>query len=166
LRGKMMSAPVVLGIIFLILPFALIFALYRLRKERTQRRALETRFKDVIDVDSEVQSLGRQASELRQEIEKIRADYAAKRLTYDQLAKEVAIFDEKLAFAEMGVYEPHFDFTDSETYKTAIQDVRESQKQMVSLGSAVICTKQWSVDGSAAKGKTMTNRNIRLTLRA
>jgi hypothetical protein len=162
----MMSAPVVLGIIFLILPFALIFALYRLWKERTQRRALETRFKDVIDVDSEVQSLGRQASELRQEIEKIRVDFTAKRLTYDQLAKEVAIFDEKLAFAEMGVYEPHFDFTDSETYKTAIQDVRESQKQMVSLGSAVICTKQWSVDGSAAKGKTMTNRNIRLTLRA
>ncbi|WP_230532711.1 hypothetical protein [Microvirga roseola] len=106
-----MSASAILGIIFLFLPFALVFALYRLWKERGQRRALETRFKGVIDADAEVQSLGKQASELRQEIEKIRADYASKRATYNQLAKEVAIFDEKLAFAEMGIYEPHFDFT-------------------------------------------------------
>ncbi|WP_230532710.1 DUF4041 domain-containing protein [Microvirga roseola] len=55
---------------------------------------------------------------------------------------------------------------DSEAYKDAIQNVREEQKQLVSLGQAVLCTKQWSIDGSAAKGKTMTNRNIRLTLRA
>jgi uncharacterized protein YoxC len=161
-----MSASAILAIVFLILPFILVFALYRLWKERGQRRALETRFKSVIDVDAEVQSLVKQASELRQEVEQVRADYAAKRATYNQLAKEVAIFDEKIAFAEMGVYEPHFDFTDSEAYKDAIQSVRETQKQMVSLESAVICTKQWSVDGSAAKGKTMTNRNIKLTLRA
>jgi len=96
----------------------------------------------VIDVDAEVQSLVKQASQLRQEVEQVRADYAAKRATYNQLAKEVAIFDEKIAFAEMGVYEPHFDFTDSEAYKAAIQNVREAQKQMVSLESAVICTKQ------------------------
>jgi hypothetical protein len=161
-----MSASAILAMVFLILPFILAFALYRLWKERGQRRALETRFKGVIDVDAEVQNLVKQASELRHEVEQVRADYAAKRATYNQLAKEVAIFDEKIAFAEMGVYEPHFDFTDNEAYKGAIQSVRETQKQMVSLESAVICTKQWSVDGSAAKGKTMTNRNIRLTLRA
>ena len=120
----------------------------------------------MIDVDAELQSLQKQASDLRQEVEQVLVDYAAKRATYNQLAKEVAIFDEKIAFAEMGVYEPHFDFTDSEAYKDAIQSIRETQKQMVSLESAVICTKQWSVDGSTAKGKTMTNRNIRLTLRA
>jgi uncharacterized protein YoxC len=161
-----MSASAILAIVFLILPFVLVFALYRLWKERGKRRALETRFRGVIDVDAEVRSLVNQASELRQEVEKVRADYVAKRATYNQLAKEVAIFDEKIAFAEMGVYEPHFDFTDSEAYKDAVQSVRETQKQMVSLESAVICTKQWSVDGSAAKGKTMTNRNIKLTLRA
>jgi uncharacterized protein YlaI len=161
-----MSAPVIIGLVFLIIPFLLMFALYFSWTERGRRRALEKRFKGVIDAEAVVQSLGRQASELRQEIERIRADYATKRATYDQLAKEVAIFDEKLAFAEMGIYEPHFDFTDSEAYKDAVQDVREEQKQMVSLASAVICTTQWSVDGSAAKGKTLTNRNIRLTLRA
>jgi len=66
----------------------------------------------------------------------------------------------------MGIYEPHFDFTDSEAYKNAIESVRDEQKRMVSAGTAVICTTQWFVDGSAAKGKTMTNRKIKLTLRA
>jgi DNA repair exonuclease SbcCD ATPase subunit len=37
---------------------------------------------------------------------------------------------------------------------------------MISVGAAVTCSIQWSVDGSEAKGRTMTNRAIKLTLRA
>lgn len=103
---------------------------------------------------------------LRQDIATLQRAYATKKQTYDQLAAEVAIFDERLAFAEMGVYEPHFDFTDSEQFKAAIVEVREAQKAKVSAGSAVVCRTEWSVDGSRSKGKTMTGRNIRLTLRA
>ncbi len=85
---------------------------------------------------------------------------------YDKLAAEVAIFDERLAFAEMGVYEPHFDFTDSEQFKAAIIQVRDAQKEMITKATAVICATKWTVDGSLSKGKTMTGRNIKLTLRA
>ncbi|MCQ4188121.1 DUF4041 domain-containing protein [Methylocystis suflitae] len=66
----------------------------------------------------------------------------------------------------MGIYEPHFDYTDSEDYKKAISANREEQKLMVSAKIAVTCATTWAVDGSASKGQTMTNRNIRLTLRA
>lgn len=101
-----------------------------------------------------------------EEIDKLRGQYKDKKQIYDRLIAEVAIFDERLAFAEMGVYEPHFDFTDSDEYKAAVFLVRERQKTMISDKTAVICTTKWSVDGSASKGQTMTNRNIRLTLRA
>ncbi|MCA1403054.1 DUF4041 domain-containing protein [Ensifer sp. IC3342] len=37
---------------------------------------------------------------------------------------------------------------------------------MITGKTAVICKTNWTVDGSTAKGQTMTNRNIRLTLRA
>jgi hypothetical protein len=37
---------------------------------------------------------------------------------------------------------------------------------MISVGTAVTCSIQWLVDGSEAKGRTMTNRAIKLTLRA
>ncbi|UWU29196.1 DUF4041 domain-containing protein [Rhizobium sp. WSM1274] len=128
--------------------------------------AIETRFKDVLDLDVEAASLRAQNQQEASLIEQLRASYAEKKIVYDRLLKEVAIFDEKLAFAEMGVYEPHFDYSDSEEYKQNIEAVRAAQKQMVSLKTAVVCPTAWTVDGSTAKGQTMTNRNIKLTLRA
>ena len=135
----METASIVIALAFLALPFVSIFALHkwwsvRRDKKETEARltgtiqALETRFKPIIDIENEVRQLENQATEIRSAIEALRADYASKGSTYDILAKEVAIFDEKLAFAEMGVYEPQFDFTDSEAHKNAIQDVREKQK--------------------------------------
>lgn len=66
----------------------------------------------------------------------------------------------------MGIYEPHFEFNDSEEFKKGIKEVREKQKKMVSNKSAAVCPKDWVVDGSTSKGKTMLNRLTRLTLRA
>lgn len=136
------------------------------RAEAAGLRHLASRFANVIDADAEERDVKERAAALRDKISEMQRDYAEKFATYQKLKHEVAIFDERIAFAEMGVYEPHFDFTDSEEYKRAIEAVRDRQKEMVTAKTAVICTKQWTVDGNAAKGQTMTNRNIRLTLRA
>ncbi len=114
----------------------------------------------------ELSNINREAQTVRTTVDTLQSEYAEKRLTFDRLIKEVAIFDDKIAFAEMGVYEPHFDFTDSEEFKAAIVAVRDEQKKLIADGDAVVCSAQWSVDGSRSKGKTMTNRNIKLTLRA
>ena len=76
------------------------------------------------------------------------------------------MYDEKLSFAELGIYEPHFDFGDSATFKTSIKDVRAKQKAMVSAKKTTICPADWTVEGSRAKGQTMINRQTRLTMRA
>ncbi|MER9740898.1 DUF4041 domain-containing protein [Mesorhizobium sp. M0187] len=127
---------------------------------------LETKYKPILDIEAEVTRLTGDLQFQENRIVNLRSDYTDKKAIYDRLLKEVAIFDDKLAFAEMGVYEPHFDFTDSEEYKAAILTAREQQKAMITSENAVICTTKWSVEGSAAKGQTMTRRNIRLTLRA
>ncbi|PZQ19293.1 MAG: DUF4041 domain-containing protein [Ancylobacter novellus] len=127
---------------------------------------LSLRYGGIVDAEQEVRILKAQAQTEQDLIERLRASYAEKKLVYDRLIREVAIFDDRLAFGEMGVYEPHFDFTDSEAFKQGIVEVRDAQKRMVSNKSAVVCSRQWTVDGSVAKGTTMTNRNIRLTLRA
>lgn len=137
-----------------------------LRRESAELKALKERFAPVLDIEAELRRLGEAVTAKSDEIELLRTDYRSKRTHYDALLKEVAIFDEKIAFAEMGLYEPHFDFTDSDAYKAAIAALRDEQKAMITAGTAVICTKNWTVDGSASKGKTMTNRAIRLTLRA
>ncbi|MFA5949430.1 MAG: DUF4041 domain-containing protein [Hyphomicrobium sp.] len=103
---------------------------------------------------------------LRKDIDALQEAYRSKKGVYDALAQEVAIFDDRIAFAEMGVYAPHFDFTDSEQFKAAIIEARDAQKTMIAASTAVVCKTDWHVDGSRSKGKTMTNRNIRLTLRA
>lgn len=173
-----------IGVLLLVLCCLLVLLVFRLAKEQELRRQesetsaaqirnyearlqpIATRLKPITDLDEEIIRLEGEARRWQQEIETLRISYGEKKTIYDNLLHQVAVFDEKLAFAEMGVYESHFDFTDSEEYKKAIVAVREAQKRMVSDNTAVICTTKWSVDGSASKGQTMTNRNIRLTLRA
>lgn len=137
-----------------------------LAQAKQRLELFEERFAGILDLDKEVQRLSCSSTSISENIEKLRIDYAEKKKAYDALSAEVAIFDERLAFAEMGVYEPHFEFSDSEEYKRAVEEVRERQKAMVSENRAVSCGINWTVDGSAAKGRTMTGRAIRLTLRA
>ncbi len=106
------------------------------------------------------------ASDVEADLAELRQTYAAKRAILQKLEAQVAMYDERLSFAELGVYEPHFDFSDSEAYKAAITAVRERQKDMVSSKTATICPADWTVDGSKSKGQTMVNRQTRLTMRA
>ncbi|SCW56353.1 DUF4041 domain-containing protein [Ancylobacter rudongensis] len=179
---------VIAALVAFVLLAVLVALALGLMRARRKLAALEQRFKPVLDVEAEIERLRAEAhrtitqalteatgtlEKLRSEtaqaetqLSTLRTDYKDKRTTYERLAAEVAIFDERLAFAEMGVYEPHFDFTDSEAYKAEILKVRGLQKELVAAGTAVVCPIEWAVDGSKAKGRTMTNRNIRLTLRA
>ncbi|HDZ73068.1 MAG TPA: DUF4041 domain-containing protein [Aurantimonas coralicida] len=132
----------------------------------TEIGALKGKLAPILSIDEEVSQLRDRADELGQRTEEVRKTYAEKREFLDRLEQQVAVYDERLAFAELGIYEPHFDFGDSEVYKRKIKEVRESQKDMVSAKNATICPTGWTVDGSRAKGQTMINRQTRLTMRA
>lgn len=127
---------------------------------------LKTKYSAITSIETEVERLQRDAAELESGIQKTRASYAEKRKLLGQLKEQVAVYDDRLAFAELGVYEPHFDFGDSETYKEQIKEIRVRQKAMVSAKEATICPTDWTVEGSRAKGQTMINRQTRLTMRA
>lgn len=142
------------------------------------------RYEAIVDMEAELEKLDQSRKEKaeqqqqerqahKEELEEwnskvrtLRSDYRGKKSTYDKLRSELAIFDERLAFAELGVYEPHFDFGDSETFKTEIKAVRDAQKRMVKDKQAVNSLTTWTVDGSKSAGTTMINRAMNLTLRA
>jgi len=145
--------------------------LWKRSRQRTSEltveiEALRSKYAPIISVETAVEELEQSAAGRRQEIEQLRSDYREKKDIYDRLCIDMAVIDERLSFAEMGVYEPHFDFTDPEEFKDRIRACRETQKLFVERKIAVQCATEWTVDGSKAKGATMTNRNIRLTLRA
>ncbi|WP_294966941.1 DUF4041 domain-containing protein [Sulfurimonas sp.] len=97
---------------------------------------------------------------LKEKIEKtitdLKQSYKEKKVIFDKLLKQVAIYDEEIELAELGFYKPHFDFDTSEKYK----------EEMISGKTAIYSTTEWTVEGSKAKGRTMSNRGIRLTARA
>ena len=161
-----MTAPVSAAISAFICLAVAIVAIRRWHNASKQLKAMQERFSGVLDAEDEEQRFTRKVQAMKAETESLRASYLEKKTVYDGLLSEVASLSERLSFMEMGVYEPHFDYSDSEAYKQAVNEVRECQKTMIARQQAVTCDANWQVDGSHAKGRTMTNRAIRLTLRA
>ena len=135
-------------------------------KARKVIKEFKEKYSPIMSIEAEVDQLRSSAGKIQAETDELRTQYAEKRSIFLKLEEQVAVYDESLAFAELGIYEPHFDFGDSETYKEQIKAVRERQKSMVSAKAATACPADWHVDGSLSKGKTMINRQTRLTMRA
>jgi len=160
------TAALVLGLLFIRASGKLKAAKVELERKGSQLLALEERFGAIVSIEKEVERLTEEKNSISTDIQQVRDDYREKRQVLERLTSQVAIFDERLSFAELGVYEPHFDFGDSDTFKEKIREVREQQKAMVSAKKATICPTDWTVDGSVSKGRTMINRQTRLTMRA
>lgn len=109
------------------------------------------------------------ALSLQDNIKELRFSYSEKKKIYDELEKAISIYREDVEFAEMGAYEPQFDFDTSEEFKEAIRINRDKQKSMLRVKNcdgAIWCGTEWTVHNSRAEGKKMTSRAINLTARA
>jgi len=150
-----------------LLTFALAVALVRVWGELS---ALKKRFAPIVYVDEERDRVKAETEELEKEVARRRRDWETEfKETIAELETLTSELDQTRDLVEMqsfGVYEPQFDFDTPERYKTKIREIRDEQKRMVRDKSAAICQIEWQVDGSKAKGRTMTNRHLRLMLRA
>lgn len=133
---------------------------------RAERDQLVNRFAPVLDIEKEIEEVRLNKARVDLEIDKLRQAYAEKKKVYDRLLEEAAIFDEKIGLAQLGIYSPHFEFSDSEKFKDQIQEVRAKQKALVSAKTAIESRTDWTVGGSKREGQKMTGRAIRLSLRA
>jgi len=161
-----------------ILLFILVILLtYLYSSKSKQYKILQNRFKDVIDIDKEKAKVENQLAIKKKELAKLESDfkksfktlsedYKSKRAIYEKLLKEISILEEDLDFISYGVYKPHFDFDTSEKYKEKITEIRQQQKALIKNKTAAMCPVNWEVSGSKREGRKMTNRNIKLMLRA
>ena len=134
-------------------------------------------FKDVIDIDKEIKRFQKELDDRRKKYEKfvgecvkreneLKSSYTQKRNLYEKLIREISLLDDQVEDLSYGLYEPHFSFDTSERYKIEIQNVRTRQKEMVRSKNAATCSQEWVVAGSKSEGTKMTNRTIKLMLRA
>lgn len=165
-----MTPDVVAIAIWFVLPVPLLVLWLRARKRLKAASILVGEFKEkyapIESIEEEVERWELTADEAEEKTRALREKYSEKRALLRKLEKQIAVYDEQLSFAELGIYEPHFDYGDSETYKKSIRKIRERQKAMVSSQEATICPTGWTIDGSLSKGRTMVNRQTRLTMRA
>jgi len=146
---------------------ALAFLTYR---SWQRNRVLTKRFAGVLDTDKERDRVASERDALQTEVDEQRSNWKTEyETTIEQLELLTRELDRVRDMAEMqtfGIYEPQHDYDTSEEYKLSLKEIRDLQKQAIRDKNAAVCDRQWQVEGSTAKGRTMTNRTLRLQLRA
>lgn len=74
--------------------------------------------------------------------------------------------EETLELQSFGLYKPKYFYETSEDYKERLDEIYNQQKQMIKNKTAALCSTEWTVEGSKAKGRKMTNNNLKMILRA
>lgn len=126
----------------------------------------QSKYSEFFDKEKQINTLSEYFSELQQQVHEIRTLYKEKKIIFDKLQAEAAIYDETIQLAESGIYRPSFNFDHSEEYKNQILQNKEAQKVLLKSAKAITCTTEWSVEGSKSKGREMSIRNGKLASRA
>ena len=164
--------PTVPGLVLALLLLAVLaFRFWKRSHDLAQRfDELTQRFSAVLDVEKERDRVAEEQRKLRREVEQQRTRWKAEfETTVEQLERLTNQLDRVRDAVEMqsfGLYEPEFDLDTSDQYKDMLRAVRDSQKEMIRDKTAAVCDIEWQVEGSKAKGRQMTNRQLRLQLRA
>ena len=82
------------------------------------------------------------------------------------LESKLQELEEQDFLEDFGFYESKYNFQEAEEYKQRLDQLRARQKQMIKDKQAAVCHTEWTVSGSARKGKKMTNDFLKLVLRA
>ncbi|MGL5066925.1 MAG: DUF4041 domain-containing protein [Sarcina sp.] len=86
-------------------------------------------------------------------------------LKIEQQKEKLIQVDERVLLQEFGLYTPMYNFAQSYQYKDKLDRLRQEQKDMIKNKTATDAT-EWTVDGNVAKGRKMTNDNIKQILRS
>ncbi len=102
----------------------------------------------------------------KQEIETLNADITKKKEEIKSLKEKIISFENDILFQEFGLYEPRYDFLNSDEYKNRITQIRTYQKDMIKNNTAISGVKNWTVNGSVKEGTKMVKDTQKLLLRA
>lgn len=118
------------------------------------------------DIDNLRSDFARESRVYQEKKQQLTSKYDEAYSKYEYLLRNINFLEESLEFIDFGIYKPHFNFTDSEQYKSKIEQLREIEKRLIKNEHAVVCRIEWAVGGSKAEGRKMTRQTHKLMLRA
>lgn len=124
------------------------------------------RYSDIVSIESEIESNNNILINLKENSEELNLKYIEAKSIFNELKRDVELYQNNLEFINLGIYEPIFDFDNSEFYKEKLSEIVNQQKELIKSELACICNTKWLVENSSKKGAVMTRRYINLTLRA
>lgn len=123
-----------------------------------EQRELESILKRTTELQNEENTLEQKIKKATNKLDELHQSYSQKKA-------ELIVLDNELLMQSFGLYEPLYDFATSDEYKNKLKEIRDLQKEMIKDKTAVSYFDGWVVDGSKAKGKKMTNDNIKQIIR-
>lgn len=127
----------------------------------------------VLELNEEILKQQKRLQSLENEIEKKTSEYKDIEKTFMKKQEEIStlktkflVLEDDLLMESYGLYVPKYDFATSMGYKEKLKNIQTDQKQMIKNKSAVSYYDNWTVNGSKAKGRKMTNDNIKQILRS
>lgn len=116
------------------------------------------------DIKQRIKILDIHLSKLITNIDKKNKIIAKKKVFIRSLKDQIIELNDSILLQNFGLYEPSYNFANSEEYKDKLAEIRNQQKQMIKDKTAAICQTTWRIDESLRKGKKMIRDNIQQTL--
>ena len=149
----------------------------QLNLARQQIQRLEDRFRPIVNLDAEAQTLRTEISRLRAEHQQFVQSAIVERqgilrtsedtrTVFERLRREVGVLEESLEDLSYGIYKPHYEYDTAERFRQELDRLRDAKKQMVRNEQATQFSVGWSVNGSPAEGAKMQKQFAKLMLRA
>ena len=134
----------------------------------------EQRYKPIIDIDKGIREREIKLSELGSKQQTLESEISSANTALKRINEELALANDAAYLAEIGYYEPHYEFEDVPSYEVELKRIREKQKEMLRedgtgnrrKGSAAYTTQDLTYNGSVAKGKAAQKKTLKLMLRA
>ena len=120
--------------------------------ERIRKEALQDVAEEENKINDRIRNARLKLSELDKDIENRKS--------------QVIELDETTLLQSFALYEPKYDFVNSEQYKNKLDEIRQYQKEMIKNDVAADGDMDWTVNGSASEGRKMVKDTQKLLLRA
>ena len=139
----------------------------KLKEENERLKQMVTpEMQNAIDIQQHIDDLHQQENSISESI--IQKNNELKRLNEEinQAKSQLVVMNDAILFQDFALYEPRYDFCNSDEYKEKLQNIRNRQKQLIKDGYAVSGDKTWTVNGSLSQGNKMVADMQKLLLRA
>lgn len=130
------------------------------------KKLLTLEMQDAVRLKALIVDLERTADAKNAEIATANETLGNLEATIREKRAKILDIDDQILFEEFSIYTPKYDLVSSEQYKQKLDEIRQTQKDLIKNGKAVSGNMNWTVNNSTAQGKKMVSDMQKLLLRA